>query len=279
MSYIDKHLLFYLNQINRIPLLTRDEEYKLAVRAQKGDQKAKQRLISANLRFVVQTAKRYSNSNISILDLISEGNLGLIRAVETFDPNRGFHFISYAVHWIKQSIIKAISEKSKIIRIPLNLNNSMSHIERALREDHCGEITHTSIQAISKETQLPVKDIQSLLQLSQKHASIDKVTCSEGGAANTLKDVIEDSHTISPHEHAVEVNLKMDLQKVLGSLSSVEAEIIRLRYGLEGKAPLTLLEIGKKLNLTKERIRQIEKKAIEQLKAPVYSRKLLEYVQ
>lgn len=277
MNYVDKSLLFYLNQINKIPLLNREEEYELSKKARAGDEYAKKRLVTANLRFVVQMAKRYSGGNLSLMDLVSEGNIGLLRAVETFDPDKGFHFISYAVHWIKQSIIKAISEKSKMVRIPLNLNNSLSHIEKSLRERHHGEVTDQSITDVAHELQMDKQEVVNLLEMTRSHSSLDKSIDDESGG-RSLRDLVEDVDQPTPHEVAEETDLKQHVREALSSLPYHEAEVIRLRFGLDGQEPMTLLEIGKRKGLTKERIRQIEKKALTSLKNPNRSSLLLEYV-
>jgi RNA polymerase primary sigma factor len=266
MANIDHNVMFYLTQIGKIPLLTRAQEYKYAKLAQKGDNKAKQMLISSNLKFVVQTAKRYSSCGLSILDLISEGNLGLIRAVDSFDPDKGFHFISYAVHWIKQSIIKAISEKSKIVRIPLNLNNSLTQIERSLRENHQSEVSDKVIGLVSDEVRLSKKDTINLLQITQKPASLDQNINNDGENKSQLKDLIEDTNNSTPESTAINNSLTETVLKLLKRLTPVESEVIAMRFGLDGRTPKTLLEIGNIKNLTKERIRQIEKGALLELK-------------
>lgn len=277
MSYVDKTLLFYLNQINKIPLLSREQEYELACKARSGNPDAKQKLVSSNLRFVVQMAKRYAGSNLSLMDLVSEGNIGLLRAVETFDPDKGFHFISYAVHWIKQSIIKAISEKSKLVRIPLNLNNSLSHIEKSLRERHHGELTDLAVEDVSKEMKMEKRELLNLIEVTRPPSSLDKIFDDESGG-RPLRDVVEDVTQPSPPAVAEFNALQGHIREVLSTLPATEAEILVLRFGLDGSAPMTLLEIGKRKGLTKERIRQIEKKALLALKAPHRSQRLMDFV-
>jgi RNA polymerase primary sigma factor len=270
-------MMFYLTQINKVPLLTREEEFNTAVQAKNGDKAAKKKLIAANLRFVVQTAKRYSNCGIPFIDLVSEGNLGLIRAVDSFNPHKGYHFISYAVHWIKQSIIKAISEKSKIVRIPLNLNNSISHIEKSIQENGEKEINDTWLKKISNETNIAQKDILNLMDVMRSHSSLDKTINDETGQRQ-LKDIVSDEARMTPEESAINNSLQKELEKVLSDLTDQEAEIITLRFGLHNKKPMTLLQIGKLMGLTKERIRQIEKKALDKLKSPEYTSRLQEYI-
>lgn len=277
MSSNDSSVLHYLSEINKVPLLSREEEYKLAKDARNGVESAKQKLVSSNLRFVVQMAKRYTNSNLDLLDLISEGNLGLIRAVESFDPDRGFHFISYAVHWIKQSIIKAISEKSKIVRIPLNLNNTLSHIERSFRENHQGEINDRTIEAVSEEVSMNKKDVLNLIEVTRSHSSLEKPHTDDSGKKQ-LSNMLPDDKMALPEENVIENNLKSDINRLLQCLTAQEADVVEYRFGLNGKKPMTLLEIGKMKNLTKERIRQIEKKALTNLQETQHTEKLNEYV-
>lgn len=277
MNYVDSTLVPYLAQISKISLLSRKEEFETAVKAQKGDKKAKQKLILANLRFVVQMAKRYSNCGLPIEDLISEGNLGLIRSADSFDPERGFHFISYAFHWIKQSIIKAISEKSKIVRLPLNLNNNLATIERHLQENKIDEINDKSLESLSNEVSMDKKDVINLVAVTRRPASLDK-TVGEKDQGRTIKDFIPDNKSPSPQEKAIENSLKENLMDSLQFLQKNEAEIIKERFGLNGKQPKTLLEIGEKQGLTKERIRQLEKKALGKLKQLAKIKELKVYV-
>lgn len=276
MNCVDSTLVPYLAQISKVPLLSREEEFETAVKARKGDRKAKQKLILANLRFVVQTAKRYSNCGLPIEDLISEGNIGLIRSVESFEPERGFHFISYAVYWIKQSIIKAISEKSKIVRLPLNLNNNLAAIERNLQENKLDEINDDSLEKISKEISMNKKDIIKLVAVTRKPTSLDKTV---GSSANgkAVRDFIPDERP-SPQEEAIGNSLRENLIDSLQFLKENEAEIIKERFGIIGNEPKTLLEIGKKQGLTKERIRQLEKQALDKLKQLLSARDLQIYV-
>jgi len=278
MQYIDKTYMFYLSQINKTAMLTRDEEYEQATKARKGNEKARQRLVAANLRFVVQIAKRYSNCGLQVMDLVSEGNLGLIRAVETFNPEKGYHFISYAVHWIKQSIIKAISEKSKIMRIPLHLNNSIAHIETSIKEDHNTVLTQKTVENVSKKLNMNEKDMLKLITVSRGYSSLDKEIGEKDGDRRQLSDMLEDGKTVSPEMKAIDKDLKKEINKLLSTLPETEADVIEHRFGLNGKTPLTLLEIGKKKNVTKERIRQIEKKALETLKGTDTKEKLLDFV-
>ena len=264
MVYFERTLFTYLNQISKIPLLSREEEYELAQKAKQGDPRAKQRLITANLRFVVQTAKRYTTSGLPLMDLISEGNIGLMRAVESFDPEKGFHFISYAVHWIKQSIIKAISEKSKIVRLPLNLNNTLSTIEKTIREDGHRELDDKALNKISRDVSMDKKDMVNLLSVTRKHSSLDKVIGQSDGT--TLKEIISGNMDETPEEKTTKSMIKSQVKDLLKGISDQEREVIVGRFGLDGQSPKTLLEIGQELGLTKERIRQIEKKALDSLK-------------
>lgn len=268
---------YYLTQINKIPLLTRNEEIELATRAKNGDKKAKNALVAANLRFVVQTAKRYSSSGLSMEDLISEGNLGLLRAVESFEPDKGYHFISYAVYWIKQSILKAVSEKSKIIRIPLNLNNSISQVQKSLRSHSNSEISNQSIRAVSADLKLDFKTVVNLLRLSAPHTSLDK-EINVNGKKVIYQELISDTAFESPEESVLQSTLKTEIKNVLKKLTSQEREVIELRFGLLDGHPLTLSEVGTLMGLTKERIRQVEKVALDKLRSKNTQQLLLSYV-
>lgn len=280
MQLLDSTFVFYLNQINKVPLLTRKEEFDAAMLAKKGDKAAKQMLVTANLRFVVQMAKRYNNCGLSLMDLISEGNLGLMRAVESFEPEKGYHFISYAVHWIKQSIIKAISEKSKIMRIPLHLNNNISHIEKSFSQDHHSQITHKAVEDISKKLHMKQQDMLKLMEITRGYTSLDKeLPQGQGKVGKSLKDLIEDDTHFTPERTAMETSLKDSIRSMLSVLTPYEAEVLTLRFGLDGKPSLTLQEIGKMKSVTKERIRQIEKKALETLKKPEFKEKLADFLE
>lgn len=275
----DKDVLsIYLKEINRVPLLDHEEEYDLAVRAQKGDEKARERLINGNLRFVVAVAKKYQGQGLPLEDLIDEGNIGLLIALDKFEPDKGYHFISYAVWWIRQSIMKAICEKSRAVRLPLNRANELFQIQKAEKKlIHSSGSSEVSIEDIAAEAGLEPQLVTELLNISRETVSFD-TPVSNGGEQSTsrLGDFIEDDG-FGPEELAMQKCLKEDINAVLDTLSEKERQIIILRFGLNNTAPMSLKEIGELYNLTKERIRQIEKRALERLKQPSRSRLLESY--
>ena len=271
-------LSIYLKEINKVPLLDHDEEYQLALKAQKGDEKARERLINANLRFVVAVAKKFQGQGLPLEDLIDEGNIGLLIALDKFEPDKGYHFISYAVWWIRQSIMKAICEKSRAVRLPLNRANELFQIQKAQKNlMHSSGSADVSIEEIAQEAGLEPELVNELLSISRDTVSFDSPVTA-GGEATTSKlgDFIEDEG-FGPEELAMQKCLKEDINTVLSTLSDKEREIITLRFGLNNNAPMSLKEIGEIFNLTKERIRQIEKRAIERLKQPSRARILEAY--
>ncbi len=275
----DKDVLsIYLKEINQVPLLDHDEEYELAVKAQKGDEKARERLINANLRFVVAVAKKYQGQGLPLEDLIDEGNIGLLIALDKFEPDKGFHFISYAVWWIRQSIMKAICEKSRAVRLPLNRANELFQIQKAQKNLMTSSgSAEVSIEEIAEEAGLEPQLVQELLMISRDTVSFDTpVTSGSDPSTSKLGDFIEDEG-FGPEELTMQQCLKEDINTVLSTLSDKEREIITLRFGLNNTAPMSLKEIGEIYNLTKERIRQIEKRALERMKQPSRARLLESY--
>jgi RNA polymerase primary sigma factor len=270
-------LSVYLREINKIPLLTRQEEVTLARGARDGDQDSKDRLIKANLRFVVNVAKKYQNQGLTLSDLISEGNLGLITAVDKFDVDKGYHFISYAVWWIKQSILKAICEKSRMIRLPLNRANELLQIEKVKREIGSNKDGEADIEEIADFLDMDKSRINDLINASKEFVSLETPLSSDKDA-NTISDLMEDTKGADPEEVLINQTLQESIEKVLSTLTEKESNVIRYRFGLNGERPHSLKEIGDKYNLTKERIRQIEKKAISRLRHPSRSQKLKSYV-
>ncbi len=270
-------LSIYLKEINRIPLLTREEENKYAKLAAKNDKNAKERLVNANLRFVVNVAKKYQNQGLPLSDLISEGNIGLMNAIERFDVEKGYHFISYAVWWIRQAILKAICEKSRMIRLPLNRANELVQIEKARKELQIGKGEEPEIQEIATSVNMKVEHVANLINISRDLVSLETPVYAEKDSSH-LGDFIEDEGYLKPEEEAIETALKDDINSVLLTLSEKEAEIIKYRFGLNGRSPLSLKEIGDRYNLTKERIRQIEKKALKRLQHPSRSQFLEAYI-
>lgn len=276
-SYDDENILsIYLKEINNIPLLERDEEVELATQAAQGDQAAVKRLIESNLRFVVNVAKKYQNQGIPLADLINEGNIGLINAIERYDVDKGYHFISYAVWWIRQAILKAIYEKSRAIRLPLNRANELIQIQKAQKEITSQKGEDPELREIAALTQLDEQHIADLLSISRDMVSLETPVFTDKNNSE-LGDFIEDADYKSPEQEAVESSLKDDINNVLQTLSEKEADIIEYRFGLNGKHPMSLKEIGDMYNLTKERIRQIEKKALERLRHPSRSKYLEAY--
>jgi RNA polymerase primary sigma factor len=271
-------LSMYLNEINRIPLLTREEEDAAARAASRGDQKARDRLVNANLRFVVNVAKKYQGQGLPLADLISEGNIGLLNAVERYDVDKGYHFISYAVWWIRQAVLKAICEKSRMIRLPLNRANELVQIEKARKLTQESSGAGREIQEIARLCRMDSGHVEDLLNISRDLVSLDNPVYTTGKDSSILGDFIEDDQYRSPDQHAVEGALQDDIEMVLDTLNEKEADIIRCRYGLGNRTPMSLKEIGDRFNLTKERIRQIEKKALKRLQHPSRQRILESYV-
>ena len=274
----DENILsIYLKEINSIPLLTREEEDKYARKAAKGDRLSKEKLVRANLRFVVNVAKKYQNQGLPLPDLISEGNIGLMNAIEKFDVDRGYHFISYAVWWIKQAILKAICEKSRMIRLPLNRANELVQIEKARKELQNVRGTEPDTKDIARFLDMEKEHVESLLNISRELVSLETPVFSEKDST-LLGEFVEDSDYVAPDEAIIEKSLKEEINQVLKTLTEKEAEILQYRFGLNGKIPLSLKEVGDKFRLTKERIRQIEKKAIRRLRHPNRSQYLEAYV-
>ncbi len=270
-------LSVYLREINKISLLTRKEEVELARAAAKGAQSAKEKLIKANLRFVVNVAKKYQNQGLTLSDLISEGNLGLITAVDKFDVEKGYHFISYAVWWIKQSILKAICEKSRMIRLPLNRANELLQIEKVKREIGSNKDGEADIEEIADFLDMDKSRINDLINASKEFVSLETPLSSDKDA-NTISDLMEDTKGANPEGVLINNTLQDSIESVLSTLTEKESNVIRYRFGLNGERPHSLKEIGDKYNLTKERIRQIEKKAISRLRHPTRSQKLQSYI-
>jgi RNA polymerase primary sigma factor len=253
-------LLIYLKEINKVPLLSRAEEEDLARRAARGDAAAKERLVRANLRFVVNTAKRYQNRGLPLEDLISEGNIGLLYAIERFDVEKGYHFISYAVWWIRQAIINAINEKSRTIRLPATRLGELARRAEGLgRGERQGTVPAAQLLAVAREP-----------------LSLD-APLSTGDDTAVFGDTVEDSREQPQDERVISQALREDINAALGTLAHKEAEILRARFGLDGGRPMSLRELGARFRLTKERIRQIEKRAIRQLQKPARSRLLSSY--
>ncbi len=267
----------YLREINQVPLLTRDQEYTYAIAAAAGDKSAKDMLIRSNLRFVVNVAKKYQNQGLPLVDLISEGNIGLMNAVDRFDATKGYHFISYAVWWIRQAILKAICEKSRMIRLPLNRANELVQIEKARKVVVNNRSEESELKEIAGLLNMTGDHVRDIVNIARDMVSLDAPLFSDR-ESNTIGDFLEDEMYEQPESYAIEQNLKADIDELLLGLSEKEAEVLRYRFGLNGYKPMSLKEIGDQFNLTKERIRQIEKKAIKRLQHPGRMSRLEAYV-
>jgi RNA polymerase primary sigma factor len=271
-------LSYYLNEISRIPLLTRDEEEALALKAKEGDRYAKDKLVRANLRFVVAVAKKYRNQGIPLGDLINEGNIGLITAIQKFDVTLGYHFISYAVWWIRQAILKAICEKSRMIRLPLNRANELVQIEKVRKNLEANMNEDPSPEMIAKELSMDKELVKHLMEISKETVSLETPVFESKKDSSFLGDFIKDSKYISPEEKAERKSLSLVINTILNTLTEKEKAIIEFRFGLNGNKAMSLKEIGEKYNLTKERIRQIEKKALTRLRHSSRSDKLKNFL-
>jgi RNA polymerase primary sigma factor len=267
----------YLKEINAIPLLTREEEYEYAVAAAAGDSKAKEKMVRANLRFVVNVAKKYQNQGLPLMDLISEGNIGLMNAVERFDPEKGYHFISYAVWWIRQAILKAVCEKSRMIRLPLNRANELVQIEKARKVVVNNRSEESELREIAGLLNMTQDHVRDIVNISRDMVSLDTPLYADRDSSN-MGDFLEDELYENPEDAVIQENLRDDIDEVLSTLSSKEAEVIRYRFGLNGYKAMSLKEIGDVFSLTKERIRQIEKKAIKRMQHPSRLNRLEAYV-
>ena len=267
----------YLKEINKIPLLSREEEYDLAIKAVAGDKDAQDKLIKANLRFVVNVAKKYQNQGLPLMDLVSEGNIGLMNAVERFDATKGYHFISYAVWWIRQAILKAVCEKSRMIRLPLNRANELVQIDKARKEVDSSKGEENELREIAGLLNMSQDHVRDILNISRDMVSLDVPVFADRDG-NTIGDFLEDSRYEQPEESMIENALRDDIDAVLATLTEKEARILRLRFGLNGNRAMSLKEIGDRFNLTKERIRQIEKKAIRRLQNTARMSRLEAYV-
>ncbi|MBO6001241.1 MAG: RNA polymerase sigma factor RpoD/SigA [Spirochaetales bacterium] len=254
----------YLKDIERIPLLGRDEEYDLAKRAKNGDALAREKLVNGNLRFVVSIAKQFQNRGLPLIDLISEGNIGLLTAIDKFEPEKGYHFISYAVWWIRQSILKAIGEKSRMIRLPMNKSADLIQILNAKNKIENETSDDASIEDIARECGMEPSDVLDLMQIARDVSSLDAPLGTEEDTS--FGDFIE-SDEPRPEDYVMDKAMKSSVEKILASLPEKERGIIRLRFGLDNNEAMSLKEVGEIYHLTKERIRQIEKKVLSNLRA------------
>ncbi|MBP5552850.1 MAG: RNA polymerase sigma factor RpoD/SigA [Spirochaetales bacterium] len=255
-------LTLYLRDIEKIPLITREEEYELALKAKAGDSYARERLVNGNLRFVVSIAKQYQNRGLPLIDLISEGNIGLLTAIDKFEPEKGYHFISYAVWWIRQSILKAIGEKSRMIRLPMNKSADLIQILQAKTNLEKSGMDDVSLDDIARECGMDRSDVLEIMQIARDVSSLDAPV--SAGEDTSYGDFIECDKP-RPDEVVMSEALKTSVSRILDTLSEKERGIIKLRFGLDNRDAMSLKEVGEIYHLTKERIRQIEKKVLTAL--------------
>ena len=273
---IDDPVKIYLKEIGRVPLLSPDEEIELAQRMQKGDSAAKKRLAEANLRLVVSIAKRYGGRGMSFLDLIQEGNLGLIKAVEKFDYTKGFKFSTYATWWIRQSITRAIADQARTIRIPVHMVETITKVKKISSQLLHQNGRDPSADEIAEALDMPVERVREIMRIAQDPVSLETPIGEEEDSH--LGDFLPDENAPEPTEAASQVLLKEQLNQVLGTLTEREEKVLRLRFGLEDGRSRTLEEVGQMFNVTRERIRQIEAKALRKLRHPNRSNKVKDFI-
>ena len=266
----------YLQEIGKVDLITAEEEVELAQRVKQGDQLALEKLTKANLRFVVSVAKQYQNQGLTLPDLINEGNLGLIKAAQRFDETRGFKFISYAVWWIRQSILQALAEQSRIVRLPLNKIGSINKINKMYAFLEQANERVPSAEEIAKELDMTVSDVKESMKNSGRHVSMDAPLV-EGEDSN-LYDVLKSGESPNPDRKLLHESLKTEIERALETLTPREADVVRLYFGLHEQHAMTLEEIGETFDLTRERVRQIKEKAIRRLKHTSRSKILKTYL-
>jgi RNA polymerase primary sigma factor len=266
----------YLQEIGKVDLITADEEVELAQLIKAGDQRALEKLTKANLRFVVSVAKQYQNQGLTLPDLINEGNLGLIKAAKRFDETRGFKFISYAVWWIRQSILQALAEQSRIVRLPLNKIGSINKINKMYAFLEQENERPPSPEEIAKKLDMTVNDVKESMKNSGRHVSMDAPLI-EGEDSN-LYDVLNSGESPNPDRKLLHESLRIEIDRALETLTPREADVVKLYFGLGEHQPMTLEEIGETFDLTRERVRQIKEKAIRRLKHTSRSKILMTYL-
>jgi len=275
----DDSVRLYLREIGKIPLLTAEEELELAYRVVAGEKRAKDKMAEANMRLVVSIAKRYSGRGLDFLDLIQEGNTGLLRAVEKFDPDRGFKFSTYATWWIRQAITRAIADQARTIRIPVHMVETINKLLRTQRRMTQELNREPTIEELSEELEMEPEKIEYVMKIKQDISSLDASVGRDGDEEDSvLGDFIEDEDTISPEDSATNQLLKEQVRDVLSSLSDREQKIVRMRFGLDSGKSHTLEEVGQEFAVTRERIRQIEAKALAKLRKHKDAKKLYEYL-
>ena len=273
---IEDPVRMYLKEIGKVPLLSAEEEVELAKRMADGDEEAKKRLAEANLRLVVSIAKRYVGRGMLFLDLIQEGNLGLIKAVEKFDYTKGYKFSTYATWWIRQAITRAIADQARTIRIPVHMVETINKLIRTSRHLLQKNGREPTPEEIAEEMEIPVEKVMEIQKIAQDPVSLETPIGEEDDSH--LGDFIQDDDSPAPQDSAAYTMLKEQLNDVMGTLTSREAKVLRLRFGLEDGKARTLEEVGKEFNVTRERIRQIEAKALRKLRHPSRSKKLRDYM-
>ncbi|MDH4058121.1 MAG: sigma-70 family RNA polymerase sigma factor [Cyclobacteriaceae bacterium] len=266
----------YLQEIGKVDLLTADQEVELAKRIKAGDQVALEKLTKANLRFVVSVSKQYQNQGLTLGDLINEGNLGLIKAAQRFDETRGFKFISYAVWWIRQSILQALAEQSRIVRLPLNRVGSLNKISRTFSELEQKFEREPSPEELAEVLEVSTSEVMDTMKISGRHVSMDAPFLQ--GEENSLLDVLENESEETPDSGLMSDSLRREVQRALSTLTQREADVITFYFGLNGEHVMTLEEIGEKFSLTRERVRQIKEKAIRRLRHTSRSKTLKPYL-
>ncbi|MFZ5552203.1 MAG: sigma-70 family RNA polymerase sigma factor [Bacteroidota bacterium] len=268
----------YLQEIGRVELITAEEEVNLARRIKEGDQKALEKLTKANLRFVVSVSKQYQNQGLTLPDLINEGNLGLIKAAQRFDETRGFKFISYAVWWIRQSILQALAEQSRIVRLPLNKIGSINKINKAFSKlEQTYERIPTSHE-LAEVLEITPEEVKNAMSYSGRHVSMDAPLKEGEDDSSNMYDVLMSDDSPKPDNALLKDSLRKEIERSLTTLTPREADVVRLYFGLSGNHPLTLEEIGEKFDLTRERVRQIKEKAVRRLKHTSRSKLLKAYL-
>jgi RNA polymerase primary sigma factor len=266
----------YLQEIGKVDLLSPEDEIQLAIKIRKGDRSAFEQLTKANLRFVVSVAKQYQNQGLSLGDLINEGNLGLIKAASRYDETRGFKFISYAVWWIRQSILQALAEQSRIVRLPLNRVGTLNKIGKAYNSLEQEFERDPNPSELAKELQMNVEEVAEALKISGRHISMDAPLTQ--GEENRLLDIIENEEQPAPDHLLMSESLKVEINRILSTLPNREAEVIKFYFGLNKEHSLTLEEIGARFHLTRERVRQIKEKAIRRLRHASRCKNLKSYL-
>ena len=278
-SFADDSVRLYLREIGKIPLLTPEEEADLAQRIVKGDKKAKDKMVESNMRLVVSIAKRYGGRGLDFLDLIQEGNTGLLRAVEKFDPEKGFKFSTYATWWVRQAITRAIADQARTIRIPVHMVETINKVLRTTRKLTTDLNREPTIEEIAAELHMEPDKVDYVMRIKQDIASLDASVGRDGDDEDSvLGDFVEDEERISPEDSAANQILKEQLSEIISTLTDREQKIIRLRFGIGGGRPHTLEEVGAEFDVTRERIRQIEAKALSKLRKNKDTKKLHEYL-